>query len=67
TEPALTFRIATGSDLAPLVVFNLCALVSGVLAGQLKDHALAARSSNLQLNSLLALSQELQAAPRPSD
>ena len=46
TEPALTFRIVTGGDLAPLVVFNLCALVSGVLAGQLKDHAQAARSSN---------------------
>lgn len=67
TEPALTFRIVTGGDLAPLVVFNLCALVSGVLAGQLKDHAQAARSSNLQLNSLLALSQELQSAARPAD
>lgn len=67
TEPALTFRIATGSDVAPLIVFNLCALVSGVLAGQLKDHAQAARTSNLQLNSLLALSQELQAAQRLSD
>jgi len=30
TEPMLTFRLATGSDIAPLVIFNLCALVSGV-------------------------------------
>lgn len=67
TEPALTFRLATGGDIAPLIVFNLCALVSGVLAGQLKDHAQAARSSNLQLNSLLALSQALQVAQRQSD
>lgn len=67
TEPALTFRIATGGDIAPLVVFNLCALVSGVLAGQLKDHAQAARSSNQQLQSLLALSQQLQSAIRLPD
>lgn len=67
TEPALTFRLATGGDLAPLIVFNLCALVSGVLAGRLKDHAQAARSSNLQLHSLLALSQELQSALRLPD
>jgi len=67
TEPALTFRLATGGDLAPLIVFNLCALVSGVLAGQLKDHAQAARSSNLQLQSLLALSRQLQSAIRLPD
>lgn len=67
TEPALTFRIATGGDIAPLIVFNLCALVSGVLAGQLKDHAQAARSSNLQLHSLLALSHQLQSAIRLPD
>lgn len=67
TEPALTFRIATGGDIAPLIVFNLCALVSGVLAGQLKDHAQAARSSNLQLHSLLALSRQLQSAIRLPD
>ncbi|HWU95024.1 MAG TPA: DUF4118 domain-containing protein, partial [Sphingomonas sp.] len=67
TEPALTFRIATGGDIASLIVFNLCALVSGVLAGQLKDHAQAARSSNLQLHSLLALSHQLQSAIRLPD
>ncbi|WCM25124.1 ATP-binding protein [Sphingomonas sp. QA11] len=67
TEPVLTFRLATGSDAAPLVVFNLCALVSGVLAGRLKDHAEAARVSNLQLNSLLELSRALQSALRLQD
>lgn len=67
TEPVLTFRLATGSDIAPLVIFNLCALVSGVLAGRLKDHAEAARSSNQQLNSLLELSRELQSAQRVED
>ena len=67
TEPVLTFRLVTGSDIAPLVIFNLCALVSGVLAGRLKDHAEAARSSNLQLNSLLELSRGLQSAQRLED
>ncbi len=67
TEPVLTFRLATGRDAAPLVIFNLCALVAGVMAGQLRDAAEAARRSNLQLNSLLELSQQLQSAVRSGD
>lgn len=67
TEPALTFRLATGSDIAPLVIFNLCGLVAGILAGRLKDHAEAARLGNLRLENLLELSQALQSAARPQD
>jgi len=66
-EPVLTLRIATGQDLAPLVIFNLCAIVAGVLAGRLKDHAEANRQSNLQLAMLLELSQSLQSADRLPD
>ncbi len=67
TEPVLTFRLATGSDIAPLVVFNLCAAVAGILAGRLKDRAQAASRSNVLLSNLLDASQALQSAIRFSD
>lgn len=67
TDPAFSFRFATSRDIAPLIIFNLCGLVAGVLAGRLKDHAKAARRSNLQLENLLELSRTLQAAVRQQD
>lgn len=67
TEPVLTFRLATGRDVAPLVVFNLCAIVAGILAGRLQDRARAASSSNRQLASLLNASETLQSALRVAD
>lgn len=66
-EPVLSLRIATGQDVVPLIIFNLCAVVAGTLAGQLKDHAEADRRSNLQLAMLLELSQSLQLAARLQD
>lgn len=66
-EPVLMLRIATGSDVAPLIVFNLCAVVAGVLAGRLKDRAQAASHSNYQLASLLQASETLQSALRIPD
>lgn len=62
SEPELTFRIATGRDLAPLVIFNLCALVTGALAGRLRDRSSAAEARNVQLRNLLELGRELQGA-----
>lgn len=67
TDPAFSFRFATSRDIAPLIIFNLCGLVAGVLAGRLKDHAKAAQRSNLQLENLLELSRTLQAAVRQQD
>ncbi|MES2056198.1 MAG: ATP-binding protein [Pseudomonadota bacterium] len=67
TEPELTFRLATGRDVAPLVIFNLCAVVSGILAGRLRDHAEAARDSNERLRNLLDLSRSLQSALRQQE
>lgn len=66
-EPVLTLRIATGADIAPLIVFNLCAVVAGVLAGRLKDRAQAASHSNHQLAGLLDASETLQSALRIPD
>ncbi|RVT90495.1 sensor histidine kinase [Sphingomonas crocodyli] len=67
TEPVLTFRLATGSDVAPLVVFNLCALVAGILAGLLKDRQQIAARSAEQLTALLDASRALQSAVRVED
>ena len=66
-EPVFSFRIATGRDIVPLLVFNLCALVSGILAGRLRDHASAAERSRSQLASLLEISRALQSAVRIYD
>lgn len=67
TEPFLSFRMATSKDLAPLIAFNISALIAGVLAGRLQDRAQAAQQSNLQLLSLLETSQALQSALQPDE
>lgn len=67
TEPFLSFRMATSRDAAPLVAFNLAALIAGMMAGRLQDRARAAQRSNLQLASLLDASEALQSAVRPID
>lgn len=66
-EPVLVFRIENGVDVAPLIVFSLCAIVTGVLAGRLRDYAEAADRSNAQLISLLGTSRALQTAVRLED
>jgi two-component system sensor histidine kinase KdpD len=61
-EPVLTFRFDTLDDLAPLIVFNLSAVVSGVLAGRVRDEAEAAAAANSSLTALLQISRLLQSA-----
>ena len=41
-DPILTLRLESGEDLAPLIAFNVTALIAGVLAGKLRDRAAAA-------------------------
>ena len=62
-DPVLTFRMSTGDDLAPPMIFTACAVVSGLLAGRLKDKTFQLGRTNLQLESLLETSRLLQAAP----
>jgi two-component system, OmpR family, sensor histidine kinase KdpD len=66
-EPVLTFRLSTGNDIVPLVIFNLCALVAGVLAGRLKDRAQSALRANQNLANLLSASRMLQSALSAQD
>ena len=62
-DPVLTFRMTTGEDLAPPVIFTAGAVVSGLLAGRLKDKTFQLGRPNPQLESLLETSRMLQAAP----
>lgn len=66
-EPVLTFRFDTLDDFAPLVVFNLSAVVSGILAGRARDRAAAAATANASLSALLDISRSLQSAVRFED
>lgn len=61
-DPVLTFRMSSGRDLAPPLLFTACAMVSGLLAGRLKDKTFQLGQTNLQLESLLETSRLLQAA-----
>lgn len=66
-EPSMTFSLATKEDLVPLVAFTLAALVTGALAGRLKDREQATRAANLKLAGLLKASRALQAAVTTGD
>ena len=61
-EPLLIPRLTTGTDLAPPVIFTLCAIVSGVLAGRLRDESYRVNRANVQLAGLLETSRNLQQA-----
>lgn len=61
-EPVLTFRFDTFDDLTPLIIFNLTAVISGVLAGRVRDEAAAAAAANRSLTALLQVSRSLQSA-----
>ena len=62
SEPVFEFTLTRTTDLAPPLVFTACALISGWLSGRLRDEATRANSYNLQLESLLDVSRQLQRA-----
>lgn len=61
-EPAFVFRLADLDDLVPLLAFNFCALISGVLAGRLRYQAQRAMRSAAELGDLLEVSKNFQSA-----
>jgi hypothetical protein len=48
----------------PLIAFNISAATSGLLAGLLKDRALAAERATKRVRNLFDVSERLQAAVR---
>lgn len=66
-DPVLTFRMSTGDDLAPPLIFTACAVISGLLAGRLRDKTFQLGATNLQLESLLETSRNLQRAANEAE
>ncbi len=64
-DPILTLRLANGEDLAPLIAFNLTALIAGILAGKLRDRADAAERATAWSQLLIEAGNEVQALISP--
>jgi two-component system sensor histidine kinase KdpD len=62
TDPYLRFSVASADDLVPIIALNVGAIVSGLIAGRLRDRAVAAERSNRRIADLLTFSQDLQRA-----
>lgn len=67
SDPVFRFSLTTAEEYVPLLAFNLSAATSGLLAGRLKDRALAAELSSRRMRALLDVSQRLQAAVEMED
>jgi len=59
-DPVLQFTANSADEFVPLIAFNLCAIVSGLLAGRLNDRARIAERAQARLNILLVVSDRLQ-------
>ncbi len=66
-DPILTLRLANGEDLAPLIAFNITALIAGILAGKLRDRADAAERATAWSQLLIEAGNEVQALISPVD
>ncbi len=67
TDPIFVFRFSDIDDLVPIIAFNLSALISGTMAGRLKDSVARTQKSKEELQDLLQASQLLQSAIAPAD
>ncbi|HVI06437.1 MAG TPA: DUF4118 domain-containing protein, partial [Sphingomicrobium sp.] len=62
TDPAWTFSYSTADDLVPMVALTFSAIASGLIAGRLRDRALASETAGRRVSELLRFSQDLQRA-----
>lgn len=62
TDPFLRFSLPALDDFVPIIALNVSAIVSGLIAGRLRDRAVAAERSNRRISELLKFSQDLQRA-----
>jgi len=67
SEPAFRFGLTSAEELVPLVAFNLSAVITGGLAGRLKDSERAARLAEAHSAFLLRVSDRLQQSVRMED
>lgn len=66
-EPVFRFSVSSADELIPLIAFNLSAIVSGAMAGRLKDSVKLARSAQAKNAHLLQMSDDLQSAIKVDD
>ena len=59
-EPAFEFNFNRPIDFIPPMVFLLCSVTSGLIAGNARDQAQAARVAKAQLDDLLEISRRFQ-------
>ena len=62
TDPPWTFTYTKADDLVPMIALTVSAIGSGVLAGRLRDRAIAAEVAGRRIAQLLGFSQDLQSA-----
>jgi two-component system sensor histidine kinase KdpD len=62
TDPVLQFSLSSADDLVPIVALNVSAIASGLIAGRLRDRAVAAETLSRQVTQLLHFSEDLQGA-----
>ena len=62
TDPRLTFHMAQQEDVLTLVLFYVAAVLTGNLAGQLRQRAEALRASSEQTNTLYDFSRKMTSA-----
>ncbi|HEX7710911.1 MAG TPA: ATP-binding protein [Sphingomonadaceae bacterium] len=67
SEPRFTLTAGSADEVIPLIAFNVSAIVTGALAGRLKDSARQARAAEAKNALLLRLSGRLQQAITVSD
>lgn len=67
SDPVFRFSLTSAEEYVPLIAFAVSAAMSGLLAGRLKDRALAAELSSRRMRALFDVSQRLQAAVRIGD
>jgi len=67
SEPLFHFSASSAEELIPLIAFNVTAVLTGAMAGRLKDSVKLARAAEAKSAYLLRLSDELQRAIRIMD
>lgn len=67
SEPLFRFGVTSSDELIPLLAFNISAVLSGAMAGRLKDSVSAARVAEARNAHLLRLSDKLQRAIKVGD
>jgi two-component system sensor histidine kinase KdpD len=65
--PVFEVNFNRSTDFVPPVAFTICALISGVLSGRLKDRTQRVEANSERLENLLDASRDLQRASSPLD